>query len=93
MQKKFWVYMMASGYNGTLYIGVTSDLCRRVFEHREGLIEGFTKQYGIKALVWYEVHDTAEPAITREKQMKEGKINRIKEANPDWKDLYQGINN
>ncbi len=92
MVKQFCVYMMASGFNGTLYVGVTADLHRRIYEHKEGLVEGFTKQYGIKYLVWYEMHDTAESAIQREKQIKEWKrawkINRIKEKNPEWKDLY-----
>lgn len=87
--------MMASDFNGTLYIGVTSDLPRRVYEHKEGVIERFTKRYGIKNLVWYEPHDTAESAITKEKQMKgwkrEWKINRIKDSNPEWKDLYKEI--
>ncbi len=84
--------MMASKPNGTLYIGVTSDLLKRVWEHREGVAEGFTKRYGCKTLVWFEVHDRIEEAIRREKQMKEWrrawKIKRIVEINPDWTDLY-----
>ena len=95
MDKHFFVYMMASKKNGTLYIGVTSDLVRRVYEHKEGLIEGFTQDYGCKDLVWYEAHDNAESAITKEKQMKDWqrdwKIRRIVEFNPEWRDLYSDI--
>ncbi|RNJ63289.1 MAG: GIY-YIG nuclease family protein [Porphyrobacter sp. IPPAS B-1204] len=88
-----FVYIMASRRNGTIYIGVTTDLAKRVWEHREGLIEGFTKKYGCKTLVWFERHDTIEAAITREKQMKEWrrawKLRRIEEMNPDWNDLFE----
>ena len=88
-----FVYIMASRRNGTIYIGVTTDLAKRVWEHREGLIEGFTKKYGCKSLVWFERHDTIEAAITREKQMKEWrrawKLRRIEEMNPDWNDLFE----
>ncbi len=95
MEAKFCVYIMANRPNGTLYVGVASNLLRRVYEHKAGMVEGFTKQYGIKILVWYEVHENAEAAITREKQIKEWKrewkINRIKEINPEWNDLYQEI--
>jgi putative endonuclease len=84
---------MASRRNGTIYIGVTSDLAKRVWEHREGLIEGFSKKYGCKGLVWFERHDTIEAAITRKKQMKEWrrawKLRRIEEMNPDWNDLFE----
>jgi putative endonuclease len=83
---------MASKPNGTLYIGVTSDLLKRAWEHRESIAEGFTKRYGCKILVWFEIHDRIEDAIRREKQMKEWrrawKIRRIVETNPDWTDLY-----
>ncbi len=65
------VYILASGRNGTLYIGVTSNLLQRVWQHREGLVPGFTKKYGVKQLVWYEVHETMDAAIQREKQIKE----------------------
>ena|SRR5436190_1536536 len=75
MEKIFTVYIMASGRNGTLYTGVTSNLVKRAWEHREGVVEGFTKEYGVKCLVYYEIHDNAENAITREKQIK--KWNRI----------------
>lgn len=95
MEKIFWVYMMASSFNGTLYIGVTSDLKKRVWEHKQGVVEGFTEKYDVHDLVWFERHDTADAAIKREKQMKEWqrewKINRIREMNPEWKDLYEEI--
>ena len=87
--------MLASKKNGTLYIGVTSDLPRRVFEHKNNLLEGFTKKYKIHNLVWYEQHETILGAITREKQLKkykrEWKINLIDRRNPEWKDLYSCI--
>ncbi|MFN3826371.1 MAG: GIY-YIG nuclease family protein [Micavibrio sp.] len=95
MEKTFWVYMMASGLNGTLYIGVTSDLKKRVWEHRNGVADGFTKKYKVHNLVWFEQYDGAEQAIRREKQMKEWqrewKIKRITEMNPDGHDLYDHI--
>ncbi|WP_017666397.1 GIY-YIG nuclease family protein [Porphyrobacter sp. AAP82] len=88
-----YVYIMASRRNGTIYIGVTSDLAKRAWEHREGLIDGFTKKYGCKMLVWFEHHGTIESAILREKQMKEWqrawKLRRIEEMNPDWNDLFE----
>jgi putative endonuclease len=91
----FWVYILASRRGGTLYVGVTRDLIRRVFEHREGLVPGFTKRYGIKMLVYYERHDTARAAIQREKNIKhwprEWKIDLILSINPDWHDLYNDI--
>jgi putative endonuclease len=71
MEKTFAVYILASRRRGTLYIGVTSNLPKRIWEHREGVVDGFTKKYNVKKLVWYEVHDNAETAITREKQLKE----------------------
>ncbi len=84
---------MASRRNGTIYIGVTSDLPKRAWEHREGKVEGFTKKYGCKMLVWFEQHDTIEAAITREKQMKEWKrawkLRVIEEKNPNWDDLFE----
>ncbi|HSS71589.1 MAG TPA: GIY-YIG nuclease family protein [Casimicrobiaceae bacterium] len=95
MGKTFYVYLLASGRNGTLYCGVTSDLIQRVWQHKEGFVDGFTKEYGIKALVWFEQHDTAESAITREKQIKKWnrawKIELIETANPYWNDLYAEI--
>jgi len=75
-----------------LYVGVTSNLIKRVWEHKEDVVPGFTKQYGVHLLVWFEMHETMDAAITREKQIKkwnrEWKIRRITETNPDWKDLY-----
>jgi putative endonuclease len=90
------VYIMASKRNGTLYTGVTSDLGRRAYEHREGLVEGFTTRYGCKLLVWYEPCDQMDTAIAREKQIKGGsrqkKIALIESTNPTWSDLYQDLN-
>lgn len=92
MNKKGYVYILANQRNGTLYIGVTSDLIRRIWEHKEGAIEGFSKQYGLKTLVWYEVHEDITEAIKREKTMKKWnrkwKLRVIEESNPDWRDLY-----
>ncbi|WEK48955.1 MAG: GIY-YIG nuclease family protein [Candidatus Kaistia colombiensis] len=86
------VYIKASKRYGTLYIGVTSNLAARAWQHREGLIEGFSKRYGAKLLVYFEMHDTMEAAIRREKQLKEWqrdwKIRLVEESNPDWTDLY-----
>jgi putative endonuclease len=87
--------MLANKRNGTLYTGVTSNLMQRVWQHKEGITKGFTKKYGIKFLVWYEIHETMESAITREKQIKGGsrqkKLRLIEAQNPDWKDLYAEI--
>jgi len=89
------VYILASERNGTLYIGVTSDLIKRVWQHRESLAEGFTKTYGVKMLVWYEQHETMESAIAKEKAMKKWlrkwKLATIEKANPDWHDLWPEI--
>ena len=86
------VYIVVNRKNGALYTGVTSDLPKRVWQHREGEIDGFSKQYGCKILVWYEFHATMEHAISREKQIKAGsrrkKVAMIEERNPDWFDLY-----
>ena len=86
------VYIVASKRNGTLYTGVTSDMPRRAYEHREGFGPGFSKKYGCTILVWYEVHDDMVSAITREKQIKAGsrakKLALIESMNPDWDDLY-----
>ena len=93
--KQYYVYMMASKKNGTLYLGVTSDLVKRVYEHKNDLVEGFTEKYGVHDLVYYEVHRDVEEAILREKRIKkwnrEWKINLVKEKNPGWKDLYGDI--
>lgn len=86
------VYIMASQRHGTLYVGVTSNLIQRVWQHREGVVEGFTRQYGVKTLVWYELHETMESAIQREKRLKKWlrrwKVDLIEERNPRWKDLW-----
>lgn len=93
--KYSYVYIMASKRNGTLYTGVTSDLVKRVWEHKNGVIEGFTKKYGIKMLVWYEVHEDIAAAIVREKQIKAWqrawKLEMIENVNPQWRDLYDEI--
>ena len=90
-----WVYIVTNQRNGTLYVGVTSDIARRAWEHREGVAEGFTKQYGLKRLVYIERHDEIADAIRREKRMKSWprawKINLIRESNPGWEDLYQTL--
>lgn len=90
--KDGYVYIMASGRNGTIYIGVTSDLVQRVWQHREGIIPGFTKRYGCKLLVWYEHYDDLQEARHRELQMKkwkrQWKLSTIEGMNPEWRDLY-----
>ena len=95
MEKHFAVYMMASGRNGTLYIGVTSNLPKRAWEHREGVVKGFSQEHDCKDLVWYELHHNAESAITREKQLKkwnrEWKIALIEKTNPNWDDLFDTL--
>jgi len=92
MDKRPCVYLLASKRNGTLYVGVTSDLIRRVWEHREHLVDGFTKKHQVVTLVWFELHETMESAITREKQIKKWnrawKIRMIESTNPTWRDLY-----
>ena len=89
------VYIVASQRNGTLYTGVTSNLPRRAFEHREGLIPGFSKKNGCKILVWYELHDSMIEAIAREKKIKAGsrkkKLALIEALNPEWEDLYGNL--
>jgi putative endonuclease len=95
MEKEFnpTVYILCSQRNGTLYIGVTSNLCNRIAEHRHGMIAGFTQKYGVKTLVWFQNFNTMEDAIKREKQMKEWKrawkIELIEKSNPDWHDLFE----
>ena len=97
MRRYYFVYMMASRYRGTLYVGVTSDLPRRVREHREGMSEGFTKSYDVKLLVHYEVFEDVMPAIRREKLIKRWrrawKFNLIEEQNADWDDRYDNLLN
>ena len=95
MDKRGFVYIMASRRNGTIYIGSTSGPVQRVYQHREGLIDGFTRRYGCKLLVWYEVHDSVESARHRELQMKKWKqlwkLSEIEAMNPDWADLYESL--
>jgi putative endonuclease len=95
MRKQPAVYILASGRNGTLYVGVTSDLQKRIWEHKNDLIEGFTKRYGVHRLVYYELHEEMVSAITREKQIKkwkrDWKLNLIESQNPDWNDLWEKI--
>lgn len=89
------VYMLASKRNGTLYIGVTSSLSKRIWEHKNDVIDGFTQKYQAHLLVWYEPHPTMESAITREKSLKKWnriwKLRLIEQFNPDWLDLYQQL--
>jgi putative endonuclease len=91
----YFVYILTSGIGGTLYIGVTNDLIRRVFEHKEKFVRGFTKRYGVVRLVYYEQFDDIEQAILREKRLKKWnrawKIRLIEEKNPNWIDLYPTI--
>ncbi len=90
-----WVYIMTNRPNGTLYVGVTSDLPRRIHEHREGLVDGFTKRYSLKTLVYAERHDTIELAIQRETTVKHWprawKVRLVVADNPDWRDLYETL--
>ncbi len=95
MGKNPYVYLLASRRNGTLYIGVTSNLIKRIWEHKNNVVEGFTKRYRVHALVWYELHSTMESAISREKAMKEWKrrwkLDLIERENPQWNDLYKDL--
>jgi putative endonuclease len=89
--KNYYVYILASKYNGTLYIGVTNNLLRRIYEHKNGLIDGFSKKYNVKMLVYYESTNDIQSAISREKCIKKWnrnwKIKMIEASNPSWKDL------
>lgn len=93
--KKFYVYILCSKRNGTLYAGVTSDLIKRIYEHKNDLVTGFTQKYGVHHLVWYEIHESCESAIKREKQIKKWKrawkLKLIEKNNPYWDDLYEGM--
>jgi len=93
MSKSYYVYILASKRNGTLYIGVTNDIHKRVWEHKQGMIPGFTKRYGVKQLVYYEAFDDIRVALDREKQLKkykrEWKINLIQQRNVEWQDLIE----
>jgi len=96
MTKLPCVYILASGRNGTFYVGVTSDLFKRVWEHKNDLVKGFTKRYGVHILVWYEFHETMESAIKREKNIKKWnrrwKLALIEQSNPQWQDLFNDLN-
>ena len=93
--KTYYVYILANRKHGALYIGVTNHLIRRVHEHKEGVVEGFTQTYGLKTLVWFDSTGSVEGAIQTEKRLKnrkrEWKIALIEKANPGWKDLYPGL--
>ena len=95
MEKRPCVYIVASKPNGTLYTGVTSDLVKRVYEHKDGLADGFTKKYDVHRLVYFEMHEDMNAAIAREKQIKKWdrawKLELIEKGNPAWKDLYDDI--
>ena len=95
LYKTYYVYILASKRNGTLYTGVTNDLKRRVWEHKHNLVKGFTKEYRVHILVYFEQHEDIEQAILREKKIKrwkrEWKLDLIEKDNPDWKDLYTSI--
>jgi len=97
MKKKYYVYILVSRQNGTIYTGFTNTLKRRVYEHKIGLIEGFTKKYNVKNLVYFEKHDCVNTATLREKRIKKWqrawKIELIESMNPEWKDLYDEIPN
>lgn len=92
---EYFVYILSSKKNGTLYVGVTNDLVRRVYEHKKGVSEGFTKKYNVKNLVWYESTASIESAILREKQIKAGsrvkKVALIEKMNPTWEDMYDSL--
>jgi putative endonuclease len=95
VSKTYYTYILASRRYGTLYIGVTSNLIARIWQHHEGLADGFTKKHNVKQLVWYEIHRDILAAITREKQIKKWnrswKIDLIQEQNPQWLDLYDDL--
>ena len=95
MEKKGFVYILFSEKNGTLYTGVTSNLVKRVYEHKQKLVDGFTKKYNVDKLGYFEIYESIEQSIEREKQIKAGsrkkKIDLIEKENPSWKDLYSSI--
>ena len=95
MNKQPAVYVLASKRNGTLYVGVTSDLIKRVWEHKNNVVKGFTERYSVHQLVWYELHETMESAIRKEKMLKNWKrvwkLELIERSNPNWQDLYGTI--
>ena len=91
----FFVYMLASKRNGTLYVGMTDDLVKRVWQHRSKIVPGFTKRYGVKTLIWHETHESRESAFVRERQIKkwdrDWKLDLIERTNPDWRDLWDEL--
>ena len=93
MEKVYYVYILASDVNGTLYIGVTNNLTRRIYEHKNNLVKGFTQKYNVHKLVWYEYTNNIDSAMQREKQLKnwnrKWKLELIEKTNPYWKDLYE----
>lgn len=93
--RQFAVYLMVSQFNGTFYVGVTSNLQRRIWQHKNKVVDGFTQTYDVDHLVWYELHDNAESAITREKRIKTWKrawkVRLLERDNPTWRDLYPDI--
>jgi putative endonuclease len=95
MEGNFYVYILASKRRGALYVGVTSDLIKRIYEHKSRLIDGFTKHYGVHRLVYYEIAENAEAALLRERQIKKWrrvwKLKLIEEGNPEWQDLYDSL--
>ena len=95
MTKAYCVYIVGSGRNGTLYIGATSNLIKRIYQHKMSAVDGFTLRYGVDRLVWFEQHENAQAMVTRERQLKEWKrawkIRLIESGNPDWRDLYGNI--
>ena len=95
LTRSYYVYLLASRRKGTLYVGVTNDLSKRVWQHKQELVEGFTKKYGVKSLVWFEQTESIESAIVREKQIKkwnrDWKVELIEKTNPQWRDLYEEI--
>ncbi len=95
MNKQPAVYILAGKRNGTLYTGVTSELVKRIWEHKNNIVEGFTERYNIHRLVWYELHESMESAITREKRLKnwkrKWKLELIESSNPNWQDIYNTI--
>jgi len=95
MDRQPCVYILTNQRNGTLYVGVTSNLSKRIWEHKNKVVEGFTEKYGLNNLVWYELHETMESAISREKTVKSWKrywkLKAIEEMNPEWHDLYEDL--
>ncbi|MFO7715543.1 GIY-YIG nuclease family protein [Desulfosarcina sp.] len=93
--KQYYVYILCNKRNGTLYIGITSNLIKRIWQHKNSLVEGFSKQYGLKNLVYFEAYKDVEEAILREKRLKkwnrDWKINLIEKNNPNWEDIYQRL--